>query len=147
MKRKILLYNYGRDFTDKGNVMPKRKVQTDPNETFGQRMARFRRDAGFSQRELAAELGIAQRMIAYYEKQTDHPPTNLLPRLSQTLGVSADELLGIEKPKPVRNTKDTRLWRRFSQIEKMELHERRQVLQVLDAFIERGQLKKRAEAG
>jgi len=89
--------------------------------------------------ELAAELGIAQRMIAYYEKQTEHPPTHLLPLLARTLRVSADELLGIQKPKPVRKTRDTRLWRRFSQIEKMGQQERRQVLQVLDAFIEQGQ--------
>jgi len=127
--------------------MPKRKVQSDRDETFGQRMARFRKDAGYSQRELAAELGIAQRMIAYYEKQTEHPPTHLLPLLAKTLGVSADELLGIQKPKPVRKTRDTRLWRRFSQIEKMGQQEKRQVLQVLDAFIEREQLKKKAAAG
>lgn len=69
---------------------------------------------GDSQRELAAEPGIAQRMIAYYEKQTEHPPTHLLPLLAKTLGVSADELLGLEKPKPVCRTSDTRLWRRFS---------------------------------
>jgi transcriptional regulator with XRE-family HTH domain len=147
MKRRILLYNWGHDFIAKGTVMPKRKVQSDQDETFGQRMARFRKDAGYSQRELAAELGIAQRMIAYYEKQTEHPPTHLLPLLARTLRVSADELLGIQKPKPVRKTRDTRLWRRFSQIEKMGQQERRQVLQVLDAFIEREQLKKKAAAG
>lgn len=64
--------------------------------------------------------------------------------LAKTLGVSADELLGIQKPKPVRKTRDTRLWRRFSQIEKMGQQERRRVMQVLDAFIEWEQLKKKS---
>ena len=126
--------------------MPKRKVDLNQEETFGERMARLRYAAGYSQRELAAELGIAQRMVAYYEKQTQHPPTHLLPMLAKALGVSADALLGMENSKPNKKIKDSRLWRRFAQIEKMNQRERRQILQLLDTFIEREQLKKKAAA-
>jgi len=35
------------------------------------------------------------------------------------------------------------LWRRFNQVEKLEAKEKRQVLQLLDTFIERDQLKKK----
>ena len=146
MKRKILVYNDRHDCLEKGIVMPKRKIELDQEESFGERMARLRYAAGFSQRELAAELGIAQRMVAYYEKQTQHPPTHLLPMLAKALGVSADELLGIESSKPTKKVKDNRLWRRFAQIEKMNQKERRQILQLLDTFIEREQLKKKAAA-
>lgn len=37
-------------------------------------------------------------------------------------------------------------WMRYA-IEKMDVAEKRQVLQLLDAFIERGQLKRKAQAG
>ena len=39
----------------------------------------------------------------------------------------------------------TRLQRRLQQIEKLDAQERRQILQVIDAFIERGQLKRKAQ--
>jgi len=46
--------------------MPRRLEGTAQTE-FGARMAGLRQAAGYSQRELAAELGISQRMVAYYE--------------------------------------------------------------------------------
>ena len=81
-----------------------------------------------------------------YEAQTQHPPTNMLPMLAKALGVSADELLGMKSSKTKQKPRDNRLWRRFSLVEKMGQKEKRQILQILDAFIEREQLKKRAEA-
>jgi len=57
--------------------------------------------AGYSQRDLAAEIGISQRIVAYYETQSDYLPTHLFTVLAKALGVSADQLLGIEKLKKV----------------------------------------------
>ena len=58
--------------------MPIKRMPTDAiSERFGERLAKLRQTAGFSQRDLAAEIGISQRMIAYYEKETQHPPTQL----------------------------------------------------------------------
>ena len=96
---------------------------------------------------LARETGISQRMIAYYEKQTQYPPTHLLPILTEVLGASADELLGIKKMNSDGKKKDMRLWRRFSQIEKLDAKEKRQILQLLDAFIEKEQLKRKIQSG
>jgi hypothetical protein len=45
----------------------------------------------------------------------------------------------------VRQEGDSRSRRRLLPIEKLEPNEKRQVLQVIDAFIERGQLKRKAE--
>jgi transcriptional regulator with XRE-family HTH domain len=105
-------------------------------------MAGLRQAAGYSQRELASELGISQRMVAYYEGETDYPPAGILPDLARVLGVSTDQLLGA---KPVRSAtkkpQDTRLWRRFKQVEKLPAKERRQLLQLIDAFLEREKLR------
>lgn len=124
--------------------MPKKLiVHTENEESFGERMARLRNKAGYTQRDLASETGISQRMIAYYEKQTQYPPTHLLPILAEALGTSADELLGISKEAATGKKKDMRLWRRFSRIEKMDTKEKRQILQLLDTFIENEQLKQK----
>ena len=45
---------------------------------------------------LRQTAGYSQRMISYYEKETDYPPTHLLSLLAKTLAVSADLLLGLE---------------------------------------------------
>ena len=123
--------------------MPKHKVPTDSDETFGQRLARLRKEQGYSQRDLAAEIGISQRMLAYYEAQSEHPPTKLLPLLVEVLGVTADELLGI-RPKKQKRAPDGRLWRRFKDIEELPVQQRRQLLQIVDAFLERERLRKKA---
>jgi transcriptional regulator with XRE-family HTH domain len=114
------------------------------NESFGTRMARFRKNAGYTQRDLAKETNITQRMIAYYEKQANHPPTHQLPVLAKALNVSADQLLGIQTEQKKNNkTKDLHLWRRFSQIEKLTPKVKKQIIQLLDTFIEKEQLKKK----
>jgi transcriptional regulator with XRE-family HTH domain len=142
-KIKTMYYNDGHDVAPKECVMSKRKIKIkDQGETFGERLARLRQAAGYSQRDLAAELGVSQRMIAYYEKETDYPPSHLLPLLTKALGVTADQLLGLQKVKDNGKSRDTRLWRRFSQVEKLPAAQRKQITQILDAFLEREKLKK-----
>jgi transcriptional regulator with XRE-family HTH domain len=125
--------------------MSKNKDQSDGKEPFGERMARLRNDSGYSQRDLARETGISQRMIAYYEKQAQYPPTHVLPILAKSLQVSVDQLLGIEESKGDGKKTDMRLWRRFSQIEKLDAKEKRKIMQLLDTFIENELLKQKAQ--
>ena len=83
-------------------------------------------------------------MIAYYEIQSDHPPTTLLPAIAKALRLTTDELLGSAPNKKAARPADSRLHRRLQQIEQLHPTEKRQALQLLDAFIERGKLKKKA---
>ncbi len=116
--------------------MPKRKMeQQGSEETFGERLARLRQAAGYSQRDLAAELGISQHMVAYYEGETEYPSAHLLPVLSRTLAVSTDQLLGVTPAKANGRGQDTQLWRRFRRIEELPLTERKPIIQVPDAFL------------
>ena len=123
------------------------KAAKEKAPSFGQRLASLRKAAGFTQIELAAELGVSQRMVAYYESPAATPPANLLPQIAAALGVSIDDLFGVgTKRRLVKQDGDSRLRRRLLAIEKLAVAEKRQVLQVIDAFIERGQLKRKAES-
>lgn len=137
------VYNSAQDILRKDCAMPKLKREIDTIEAIGERIARLRSERGYSQRDLAKETGISHRMIAYYEKQAQYPPTHVLPILADALGVTTDQLFGIEKIKVEKN-KDMRLWRRFRQIEKLDLKEKRKIMQLLDTFIENEQLKQKA---
>ena len=121
-------------------LMP--KLKNDTTVTFGERLAQIRKAAGFTQLELANEASVSRRMIAYYEGQSERPPTSLLPDIAIALGVSTDELLGVKKVKKPGKA-DNRLQRRFQQIDKMEAKDKRQVMQMLDTFIENAQLKEK----
>ncbi len=99
---------------------------------------------GRSAREVLAD---SQCMVAYYESPAVTPPANLLPQIAAALGVSIDDLFGVgTKRRLVKQDGDSRLRRRLLAIEKLAVAEKRQVLQVIDAFIERGQLKRKAES-
>jgi len=110
---------------------------------FGPRLAELRKQAGFTQTAFAGEIGVSQRMMAYYESPAAHPSAKLLPKMAEALGVSVDTLLGVDTAKRRTKPTDTRMQRRLQQIEKLPPEERRQVLQVIDAFIERGELKRK----
>ncbi|MEW6087086.1 MAG: helix-turn-helix transcriptional regulator [bacterium] len=120
--------------------MPKRKILLKAKEPFGEKLARIRQAAGYSQRDFAAEVGISQRMVAYYEKETEYPPTHLMPLFAKALHVTADQLLGLEKEKGSGKHRDNRLLRRFGQVEKLPAPMRKQIVQILDAFLEREKL-------
>ena len=117
--------------------MPKQLKETSAN--FGQRLAQLRKEAGFTQQELADEIGVSRRMVAYYETESEHPPANLLVDLATALKVSTDELLGVKATKKKTTQPDNRLLRRMQQIEKLPAKEKRQIIQVIDTFIKAAQ--------
>lgn len=131
----------GTDMEAVEGLMPKRRSHDFAG--FGERLARLRKAAGFTQEELANEIGVSRRMIAYYERETQHPPTSVLPRLSQVFGLSADELLsGNGKREAPPDPIGTRLRRKLHQIERMRLRDKLQIVRVLDSFTERGRPRK-----
>ena len=121
--------------------MSKRK--TDVIQNFGERLAQLRKAAGYTQVELAAEVGITQRMVAYYEVPDAQPPAHLLPQIAKALGVSVDVLLGLAEPRRPKRIATNRLERRLLEIEKLNPKAKRQLTQLLDTFIEGEKLKRR----
>jgi transcriptional regulator with XRE-family HTH domain len=131
---------YPRPHRDEGCQEVARKKNGE-RPGFGARLSALRKAAGYTQQELAQELGVPRRMVAYYEGETEHPPAALLPGLAAALRVSTDELLGAAPLRRRAAKAHSRLQRRMQQIERMHPNEKRQVLQILDALIEREQLR------
>jgi len=106
-------------------------------EAFGARLARLRKAAGFTQVQLAQELRVPRRRIAYYEAESNHPPAILLRDLARALNTPVEELLGSQEPK--RKTRpgslSPELERRLKQIERLSPKSKRQLLSIIDAFI------------
>ncbi len=114
-------------------------------ETFGERLRRIRKARGFTQTELAAAIGVTQPTVAYYETEDGMPSGALVLNLAETLEASPEEILGATAPG--RRTAPTspenlRLWRKLKQVEKLSPAERRQIVQFIDALVERSLLKR-----
>jgi transcriptional regulator with XRE-family HTH domain len=129
-------------FTQQCADMPKR-IKRESSTGFGSRLAALRKAAGITQTAFADEIGVSQRMMAYYEGPISQPPANLLPEMARALGVSVETLLGVEVAKRRAKPTDTRMQRRLQQIEQLGSKEKRQVLQLIDTLIEREQLKRK----
>jgi len=110
------------------------------SEAFGARMARLRKVAGYSQRALAEEIGISHRMVAYYEGETERAPAHLLPAIARALGVSVDQLLGVEPVSVRRKPQNRRLMRTLLKVERLSATARRAIIAHIDALwqVERG---------
>lgn len=124
--------------------MGKRRFPDPAAQGFGPRLARLRKAARLSQRDLASEANVSPRMVAYYERETASPPAHLLASFAEVLGVSVEVLLGRAQGRPEKRVRDNRLWRRFQQIEKLPPAEKRLAIRMLDLIVERNRLKRQA---
>jgi transcriptional regulator with XRE-family HTH domain len=104
---------------------------------FGERLVQLRKAAGYTQQQLADEIGASRRQIAYYEGETEHPPASLLIVLAHALNISTDELLGVRtvRGKASTPTVSTRLERRLKLIERMPPKPKQQLLGLIDTFL------------
>lgn len=112
------------DIPYRGTYVCPKKIN-EKLSSFGKRLAKLRKAADYTLQQLADEIGVTRRMIAYYESESQHPPANMLVDLAKALNVSADALLGIE---PIETTPNSsRLERRIKQIEKLRPKPRQQI--------------------
>lgn len=63
-------------------------------ETFAQKLAQARKDAGYSQRQMADFMKISKSTIASYETGRTQPDIEMLGKLADFYEVSTDWLIG-----------------------------------------------------
>lgn len=111
---------------------------------FGELLAQARKAAGFTQQEFADAMGISRRMVVYYEGQEAPPLAVFLAAAVDVLGLSADELLGLQSGKQaLAAPANAKIARRLAALEALAPAEQRQAVELLDALIERAKLKSR----
>src|SRR5881296_81784 len=117
--------------------MPKR-LQLPPldlgNETMGQRLARIRKERGYTQVALAEKIGIIQSLVSDYETDRLRLTAEMAVRFALALDVTTDELL---HPKSKKKTKrpSLKIMRRMEEIEKLPPRQQSIVLSALDSIL------------
>jgi transcriptional regulator with XRE-family HTH domain len=112
--------------------MPK-KVQ--PGSEFGERLYNLRKQRGWTQIQLAEAIGSTQRAISRYETVAEYPPASVIVELAKALKVTSDELLGLKKPKPVKQDPETqRLWKKFVHVLELSEKDRRAIMRMINSL-------------
>jgi transcriptional regulator with XRE-family HTH domain len=106
-------------------------------KVMGARIARARKALNLTQQQLADGLGIVQQTVAHYEVGRIRVPSTMLPKLAETLGITVDELLGLdEKPRSKSRPGPTpKLQQQFEQIHQLPKSQQRFVIRMLDTVI------------
>lgn len=106
-------------------------------ETIGQRIARLRKERGYTQIELSEKTGIPQTLITDYERDKLRLHPEMVIRFAQALEVSTDELLGIKTANGNGNNgkASLRLLRRVKRIEELPQSQQKTLLKTIDTFL------------
>ena len=120
--------------------MPKRATITKPplnyqGETVGQRLARLRKERGFTQVELAERVGTRQALVTAYETDRRALSAEMAVRLAMALDVSTDDLLHPKTKKAATKKPSRKVLRRLEQIESLPIYQQRALLTTIDTFI------------
>jgi transcriptional regulator with XRE-family HTH domain len=121
--------------------MPRKRTLKLPpidfgTETPGQRLARLRKERGFTQVQLAEQVGIIQSLVSDYETDRLKLSAEMVVRFAMALDVSTDDLLHPEaKKKKAAKGPSLKIVRRMEEIEKLPPREQTLVLSALDSIL------------
>jgi transcriptional regulator with XRE-family HTH domain len=115
-------------------AMIKRAAKKSPSP-MGARLAALRQQAGLSQAQLAEVVGIPQRTISFYETEAGDLPSTLIPALADALGVSLEELLGVNRAGARKRGPKSQLERQLEAVAKLPRAQQQRILEVVQALI------------
>lgn len=120
--------------------MPKRAAISKPpldyaGESIGQRLARLRKERGYTQVGLAEKTGTRQVLISAYETDRAALSVEMAVRFAVALEVSTDDLLhpGVKKKSTAKPS--LKVMRRLEQIEKLPENKQSFILSALDSML------------
>ena len=112
-------------------------------EGLGDRLSRLRRAKGWNQRELGRRMGLRGSQISKLERGSITPRVDILPRLSEVLGVSADYLLTGRSFGEMQ--RDYRIRDRVEALETLPEPQRNHLVEFLDALVSAHEVLKKYE--
>ena len=121
--------------------MPKKRKMVLPplkmgGESIGKRLSRFRKERGYTQRELAKKIGITHNLVSDYETGRLMPNGEMVVRFALTLNVTADEILGLKPGKrQAGKNPSLKIVRRLDKIASMPPAKQKAFLQTIDALL------------
>lgn len=105
------------------------------DETIGQRVARLRKERGYTQADLANEIGITRELVSDYERGKIRPHYEMIIRFALAFKITTDELLGLKPSKHSGSQPSLKVMRRLLKIESLPPSQQRSLLNTIDAVL------------
>jgi transcriptional regulator with XRE-family HTH domain len=120
--------------------MPKKSTLKLPpidfgSEGLGKRLARIRRERGFTQVQLAEQIGIIQSLVSDYETDRLKLSAEMAVRFALAMGVTTDELLYTSAKKTPGKAPSRKVLRRLEQIESLPRRKQEALIMTIDQFL------------
>ena len=120
--------------------MPKKSTLKLPpidfgSEGLGKRLARIRKERGFTQVQLAEQIGIIQSLVSDYETDRLKLSAEMAVRFALALGVTTDELLYSSVKATPGKAPSRRVLRRLEQIESLPRRKQEALIMTIDQFL------------
>jgi transcriptional regulator with XRE-family HTH domain len=112
------------------------KADREKDLALGRRIAALRKERGYTQTELADQIGAVQVVVSNYERGKLRPHPDMLVRLAKALRVSADELLGVQPASQNGATVSRRVLRRLQAIDQLPKRDQDALFRTIDAFLQ-----------
>lgn len=101
----------------------------------GAHLAKLRQEAGLTQTRLAELIGERQQAVAYWET-ADHPPrSESLPKIAAALGVTVEEILGVDAHSKKKPGPPSRAQRLIEEISELPRGQQEKLFEVISALI------------
>jgi transcriptional regulator with XRE-family HTH domain len=101
----------------------------------GKRLAKIRKEKGYTQQMLADALGVTQRVITYYEKESERIPAVKIAEIAKIFDMTTDELIGIaEEKKPKGAAKNAYLKRKLKVVEQFNKKDQKTITNVIESI-------------
>jgi len=112
----------------------------------GERIKSLRSQAGLTQNDLAAKVGLTYVQIGRYEKRGAVPSSDVLAKLANALNTTTDFLMhGSADDKASSQINDNELLSLFRSVEKMNNEDKSVIKTVIDALVTKRQLQQLAQ--
>jgi len=120
--------------------MPRRsKLKLPPlnlgEETIGKRIARLRKERGYTQAELSDKMGLIQALVSDYERDKLRLHAEMVSRFALALEVTSDQLLGLNNNRKNSDKLSLKILRRSKKIEALPPGQQKTLLKTIDTFL------------
>jgi transcriptional regulator with XRE-family HTH domain len=105
------------------------------SETIGQRIARIRKERGYTQRDVASRIGLIQALVSDYENDKLRLNSDMILRFAEILEVSTDELLRPQSAPQPSKKPSRKVLERLERIESLPRRKQEAILTTLDHFL------------
>ena len=117
--------------------MPAGRPTTKTAPIFGQRLAALRNERGWTQPQLAEQLGVSVKTITYYERAAQNPTAKTLDRIAEVFGVDPSELIKDRRSRKKKSGPPSRLQLLFDQLSGLPRGKQRVVTDMLEGYLEK----------